>query len=951
MIRFATLVIAALLITLGAHAENGKIAGKISDKTYGEPVIGATIAVQGLSIGTVTDVDGNFQLSVPTGEYVIEIKYVGYQQKNIEGVVIKAGQTTEVVAVLEENESTKLNEVVVTARLDRETVNALYIQQRNNVSLSSGISADIIQRSPDKNTGEVLKRVSGASMQEGKYAVIRGLNDRYNMAMVNNALMSSTEPDRKAFSFDVIPSNVIDNIIINKTATPDMPGDFAGGVVKVLTKDVPEKDFITVGITAGMNTQTTFKDFKSTERGGLGYFGFPSQDHELSSAFGPSKDEYKAMPQAKRLEAAQTLPNNSFKTNTTSAMPNTSLNVSAGKSYTFKNGDKVGIVAAVNTANRSQRIDSFRRGKYLNNGDVHTLSNETQYKQESNTAALLNLAYTKGKSRISLKNLYNKMYDHNYTERLGYSTSSNQESPLYFTMPSDRSILNSQLEGSHAIGTRNVKVEWNLNYSNMRAYMHDFRTAEYQRGADGGFDGNPTISTDPYSLVDRDSRRFFSDQFDDNVGGNASVTYPFEIAGRKQSIKAGYFGLIKDRVFNARVFQHQFADTDPTNPAKDPLYHQSVETIFNSQNYNKNGFELLEITSNTDRYDAGATLHAGFVMADNTVGSKLRIIWGARYESYTQKLLAKDRAGKVIDRSTPFNDFLPSANITLDVNDKQKVRAAVSRTVNRPEFREIAPFGFIDYQNVWSVVGNDSLIRANITNYDLRYEIYPNPGEVISVGAFYKDFTNPIEFKMDDQSNLDFLIFTYQNASSAYAAGLEFEARKKLGFLGGAAFLDDITAATNLTYIYSRVAASSIIGGQITTVGTKTERPLQGQSPYIINFSLMYAPEKSNWAISALYNRIGHRIAVVGNASIPTTWENGRNIVDMQVSKKVLKGKGEFKLTASNLLNAPVVKYWNNDTKDAYKKGDSITGQGNDLIFQKYRLGTGISVGFRYTID
>lgn len=946
--RFITLLFAALLMAGYAFAGNGKVSGKISDEKTAEPIIGATIIVQGTAIGTVTDVDGYFQLSVPTGEYVLEVKYIGYQQKNIEGVVVKEGQTTEVSAVISEDNQTKLQEVVVTARMNRETVNALYIQQRNNVSLSSGISADIIQRSPDKNTGEVLKRVSGASIQDGKYVVIRGLNDRYNMAMLNNALMPSTEPDRKAFSFDIIPSNVIDNIIINKTATPDMPGDFAGGVVKVLTKDVPDKNFINAGVTLGYNSQTTFKNFTTTPDQGVPFLGFPAQDHKLSSAWGAGYEEYGHMSIDQKVAANKELPENSYVADTKTAMPNTSFQLSAGNTQSFKSGSKLGTIAALSLRNNQTTIHDYKRGKYLADNTVHTLSTEDQYINQTSMAGMLNLAYTKGKSRISFKNLYNKLYDKKYIDRRGYSTSSNQDNPLYATKPLERAVINSQLEGSHAFGKRNIKLEWNLNYANMRAYMNDFRTAEYSRSISGGALGNPVYeTTQPYKLVDRDSRRFFSEQKDDNIGGRLDLTYPFELGGRKQSVKVGYLGLFKNRAFGARTFQYIVYSS--TNPNYNTIVTQPVETIFNHENLGVDGFELRENTAASDEYDATGNLNSAYLMFDNIIGEKWRIIWGARYEAYTQILNAYNRSGTKINQETPFNNFLPSLNITYDVNEKNKVRFAASQTVNRPEFREIAPFTFIDYENVWSVVGNPALVRAEIMNFDLRYEIYPNPGEAITFGAFYKNFKNPIEAVLDPQANLDYLIFGYANAPSAFATGFEFEARKSLGFLGSAAWLDRLIAATNLSYIYSRVDVTNIVG-QSVIVGTKTIRPLQGQSPYIINFSLMYNSAKSGWSASALYNRIGHRIKYVGNATIPTTWENGRNIVDLQVSKSLFKGKGELKLTVSDLLNSPTTLYWNTDSKDGYRKGDELGTTNNDLIFQQYRTGTGVSLGFTYRL-
>lgn len=944
--RFITLLATALLLAGASFAQNGKIAGKISDKTYGEPVIGAAVGIQGMSIGAVTDVDGNFMISVPSGEYVVEIKYIGYQQKNIEGVAVKAGQTTEVKAILEESKSTQMSEVVITARMERETVNALYIQQRNSVSLSSGISADIIQRSPDKNTGEVLKRVSGASMQDGKYVVIRGLNDRYNMAMVNNAIMPSTEPDRKAFSFDVIPSDIIDNIIINKTATPDMPGDFAGGVVKVLTKDVPEKNFLNVGIGLGYNTQTTFKDFTTTPDGGAAYVGFPSGNHQLSSSFGTDRRAYLSKTLDERNAAVKELPENSYDATTRSALPNTSIKVSGGRSETFKNGSKLGVVGGLSLANSMTTIADYKRGKFLANEEgVHTRSSETQHRSEANSAGMLNLAYTKGKSRISLKNLYNKIYDKVYIDRDGYSTGSFQQNPFYITKPMERSVMSNQLEGSHAVGARNIKIDWNLNYSNLRANMNDFRTLEYMRniGTNTGFFEDPTYETSPAKLVDRNTRRFFSNLADDNIGANLDVTYPFEIQGRKQTLKAGYLGLMKSREFSARTFQYKFNSVTAANDEN--LRTMSPATVLGHNNLGVDKLELDEITFPSDAYQASGNLHSAYVMLDNNIGEKLRIIWGARYEAYTQNLKATDRAGNTIDQTTPFNNLLPSASITYDINEKQKLRLAGSQTVNRPEFREIAPFTFIDYENVWSVSGNPSLVRADITNVDLRYEIYPNGGEAITIGAFYKHFKNPIESKLDDQSNLDYLIYTYQNAASAYAAGVEFEARKRLSFISSA--LDNFIIGTNLTYIYSRVDASNIVGA---SAGNSAERPLQGQSPYIANVSLMYNSKKGGWSASALYNRIGQRIAFVGSRDILSTWENGRNIVDLQLGKQVLKGKGEFKLTVSDLLNSPHILYWNTNGSNAYKKGSDLRGVDNDLAIQHYRTGTGVSVGFTYRI-
>lgn len=922
----------------------GKIAGKISDEKTGYAVINAVVVVQGTANGTITDIDGRYDLEVDPGTYAIEVKYPGYDNKIVEGIVVKDNSVTETNVAMSISANNNLEEVVVKTTRNRETVAALYIDQRNSQSLSSGISADIIKRSPDRSTGEVLKRVSGASVQDNKYVVIRGLNDRYNMAMVNGALMPSTEPDRKAFSFDIIPSNLIDNMIISKTATPDLPGDFAGGVVQVLTKDVPDEDFLNIGIGASYNTQSTFKDFKSNDRPGGAALGFPNSDYELPSSFGETPADYRLLSRDKQLAAAKELPNN-YKVNNTTALPNPSLQASYGKSFKMKNGAKLGTILGVTYGSSQKIAPDFDRGKF-EIGTISSQSGETQYRYNSNTAALANFAYVKGRSKITFKNLFNTIYESTYYERVGFSTSSLQQTKMYSTVPSSRQIYNAQLQGKHSVGKGDkLQVDWNLNYSSMIAKQTDLRTAFYGRPITyerGQVFLNPSDTT--FRLIDRNSRRFFSDQRDNNFGGSFNVTHPFEINGKKQTLKAGYLGMYKMRDFSARVLQYEI--DRPTASGATAL---PIDQIFATDNIGAGRYSIDDNTNKTDEYEASALLNAGYVMLDNQFASKWRAIWGVRVESYSQNLLAFNQAGQEIDKTDVFTDVLPSLNLTYDLNTKTKLRLGVSRTVNRPEFREIAPFAFTDFENLWSIVGNPDLTRGNITNVDFRYEIYPTPGEAITFGLFYKDFKNPIEAVLDPQTNLDFFIFGYDNAQSAYAAGIEFDVRKKLNFLGSQDWLDRLIFSANLTYIYSRVNTSNYTG-VVVIPGTTAERPLQGQSPYIVNLSLLYNTN-NGWAFSALYNRIGERISIVGNASIPTTWENGRNVVDLQVSKSILKGKGELKLTVSDLLNSPYTFYWNQTAENSsYQKGDRVVGTDDDLIFQQYRLGTGVSLGFTYNL-
>jgi TonB-dependent receptor len=928
--RIATLFLTMFMLATQAFAK-GTITGKISDEKTGEPIIGATVVIQGTATGTATDVDGYFTLNTEAGDYVLEIKYIGYQQKNISEVAVKDGKVTTVNALVAEDDKTKLQEVVVTASLKKESINALYVLQKNSVAVSSGISADVIQRTPDRNTGEVLKRVSGASVQDGKYVVIRGLANRYNLAMVNNALMPSTEPDKKAFSFDVIPSNLIDNIIISKTATPDMPGDFAGGIVQVLTKDVPEKNFLNVGVTLGFNSQATFKDVTTNGISGGEYLGFGS-DKKLPASYGADYKDYKALTPEKQTAANKELSNNYAEKQST-ALPNMGVQASYGNAAYMKNGAKLGTVVGVSYRNGYSYIPEYIRANYQNDNSINSYNTDAQTKFSSNLAGLANFAYVKGKSKYSFKNLYNKILTNQYYNRKGYTVSTNQEIQMASSIPSERQVINTQLEGEHAIGDKNVKLNWNLNYSNFKSDQNDLRTAFYSRTVTFGADGQPVAENgSPYKIVDRNSRRFFSNQNDNSYGANLNMSYPFQMFDQKQTFKAGYMGLYKDRTFAARVFQYE---SYTGANVSDELAEMPVGEIFAPANLGPSGFRLNEITNPTDRYDATGLLNSGYLMLDNAFNSKWRLTWGVRFESYTQNLQGVDLSNKTIDKTDVFNDVLPSVNLSYSFNDKSKLRIGGSRTVNRPEFREIAPFQFLDFENLWTISGNPDLVRGNINNFDLRYEFYPNPGEAITVGAFYKKFENAIEAVMNSQSNLDLFIFGYQNAKSADAMGAEIDLRKNLSFLGTQKWMENLILGANLTYVYSKVDVSNLTGV------ASAERPLQGQSPYLINLSALYSDANSGLSFSALYNRVGHRINIVGNSTIRSTWENGRDVIDLQISKSVLKNRAEIKFTLGDLLNQATTLYWNTDSKNSYSKG-------TDVIFQQYKLGSTYTVGFNY---
>lgn len=906
---------------LGAtvFAQSGKISGKVSDQKTGETLIGVTIKVVGLTKGAATDVEGRYVIGgMAAGKYTIEASYVGYSTKRITDVEIKGSLSTVVDLIMEESNDQKLNEVVITASVKQESVNALYSSQKNSARISSGITADQIRRSPDKNTSEVLKRVSGASVQDGKFLVIRGLSDRYNVALINNSLLPSTEPDRRAFSFDIIPSNMIDRIVINKTASPDLPGDFAGGVTQVITKDIPDNNFINFSIATGYNTQATFKDFTSNKRNGTDFLGFDDGSRGIPSGFPSSRALYNPANAAQRV-AFSKLFSNPYKDETTTALPVQTYQFTWGNVARFKNESSFGSIISLNyrreQTKRNAERESFDGINFINK------YNDLNYRYNVALGALANFSYVKGKNKLSFKNLFNQSFEDSYIDRSGYI---NQNTDIRFNSSelNEKSLLSSQLEGEHQLGSKNWKFDWNLNYALTTRDQPDLRSIIYSR-VQG--------SNEPFSMGDDVTRRFFSDLTENNYGGGASLNIPFQFLEKKSNLKVGVLKQMRDRDFNSRTFLYGPAGSE-FNASKLTL---PKDLIFNPENIGTDGFVLDEITNNPDSYEGKTDLNAGYLMLDNNLAEKVRLVWGVRVEDYTQSIKSLNNSGVRTNFEKSFFDVLPSFNLTYALTTKSNFRLSGSKTVSRPELRELAPFVFINQEENVQIAGNPNLVRSQNTNADIRFETYSSAGEAFTLSLFYKNFDKPIEQITDGSATPDNLKFNYNNADRAYSYGFEIDLRKKLSFISDVQLLNNTTAFANFTYIKSQVE-SSLAGFQ--------KRALQGLSPYLINAGLQYTSTKGV-SFNALYNRIGDRIAKVGNPNIPNLYEKGRDVFDLQLSKRVLKDRGEFKLSVSDIFNQSVVSYFN------YGPDNKVYNRQDDVVYYGYKGGTNFTLGFTYNIN
>lgn len=925
-------ILTLLFSSLFTFAQGTQFTGKVSNNKN-EPLAGATILLVETGRQISSDADGRFVLTLETGKkYSITISNTGYSTKTISDIEVSTNADNNFIEIILENSAkTDLTGVTVVATSRRqENTNALIAFQRNNTSLSSGLAADFIRRTPDKNTGEVLRRVSGTSIQDNKFVIIRGLSDRYNSAYINGAALPSSEPDKRAFSFDVIPSALIDNVIINKTATPDLTGEFAGGLVQIKTKDIPTSNQLIVGFSLGFNTQSVFKDFISNTRGENDWLGFSGRS--LPSSYPRKYLAYSALPQQQRLDIARSFDDRAYDEETTTAGPIQQYNLTWANVKRYKNGAAFGSILGITYRNSKLIFDNTKR---LNekgvNGQPFFDYVDFQNKYSVNLGAIANLAWTYKKNKIAFKNLFNQLLEDNYYNRSGINTENLQDIFLRSSVLNQRSLYSAQLEGTHELPIKSIKWEWNLNFSLNDKTQPDLRVQTF---------GRSIGVNEPYriNLRGNNTNRFFSELNDKAFGYTTSFTMPFEMGGQKQSLKVGGSSSIRLRDFKAFIFGY----SEPTDQSLNTL---PFNEIFNNANIREGGFNMnTDLQNPQDKYYGVSAVSAGYVMLDNKLSENLRLVWGTRVEYFEQFLKSNvsgtDKAQIV---NTDKLDFLPSVNFTINTNKKTNLRFAASRTVARPEFREVAPFAFFDFEQIASTAGNPILKRSSIINGDIRYEIYPKAGELLSLGTFYKKFTDPIELRLNSASVATRRQYEFQNAESAELFGVEAEFRKSLSFLDGNndSWLNRLYFNGNATLIFSTVRL-----GNLDPNGNKapaTTRPLQGQSPYLINAGFQYDSEKGT-NISLLYNRIGERLVLVGNDDFDDIYEVPRNLLDFQISQKVMKTKGEVRLTISDILNNPFQTYENRDGKRTFVAL-------NDRTFSNYKPGTTITIGFNYNFD
>jgi TonB-dependent receptor len=946
MRKILLLGLAALLTPLFLFAQ-GTISGTIIDQNSAEPLIGANVVLDGTAIGASTDFDGKYQFAVDPGVYTIAVSYTGYENKKITEVNVKDGEITYLDVTLSDEAVDLGLDVVVTAQAIERSENALLLLQKKSDKIQDGISSQEMSRYSVGDAAGAMQKVTGATVSGGKYIYIRGLGDRYSLSQLNGLIMPSSDPYRNGAQLDLIPSNLLDNIITSKTATPDLPGTFTGGNVDIRTKSFPEQFSLTVSVSGSYNSQNNLVDNFLTHQGGsTDYWGYNDgsrdrpailDDPAIRDVLNTQTPLLARLNYQKRGQEIATAADQAIRAMDMNFVPaETTTPIDHGASIAYGNshdflGGTLGVIMSASFSQQYQQLYQFERanwrledlsqGNLFNQGDFR----ETLSTQNPTVNGLLGLAY-KFSPMHSVN--FNVIYNHNTTKSTRFVEGERPDNIIFPDFLEGRSMVFNergltayQLGGEHMFEALNkAKVEWKVSTSQSSLFEPNTRFFENQYNIE--FD----ISSIPASNIQRPFY-FYRDLADEQVDAKLDFTLPFS-QNNANKIKFGTLITQKDRTFKEWRYQieEHVGYTDEFLGDVEAYLDPSNIGIVNVDDQRGRyylGNYLVNRSLPGNNYTGSDDVTAFYGMITLAVTPKLKFIGGARYEKTELRAESEDpnrEAGNIDEEN-----ILPSANFVYSLSENMNIRAAYSQTLARPNMREMAPFEGFDPITKEIYIGNPNLDKTDIQNFDLRWEWYVTPGELIAVSAYYKDFTNPITqiYRRAPNPEIQFV-----NVGGASLYGLELELRKNLGFLGAGAFFQNLKFSSNFSVIESTMDVVDLTGLE------PENRPFEGQPSFILNAALIYSDVDHGWDATLALNSLGDRLNIIGREGTPDIYDRGRNQLDFTLIKKI--GDLNLKLTAQNILDSPFVV--------------SSDYLGREYVYSRFNRGITFGTGVSYTI-
>ena len=889
MLRKKILIAAFSVITINLLAQTGNIAGVITDKKTGETLIGATAVIETLNKGALADLNGRFIINgLSPGNYKLKISYISYKTLEIADVKVVAGQTTAIDIAMSEAENI-LQEVVVTGERRMNNEISMIHVQKTALNVVSIVSAQQITRTQDRDASEVIKRIPGISLIDNRFIIARGLSQRYNNVWINNSAVPSSEADSRAFSFDMVPSGQIENLMIIKTPAPELPADFTGGFVKVTTKSVPEENSLQISYGININTMTHFRDFKYINGSQTDFLGLDNGLRGMRSVI--PKQLLDGRNAELVTDATVNGFNNDWIVHTRKPIADQRFSAMLNRFAKLSNGGRLGVTAAFNYTYSYlayHDMTNARFGIYNKTDDAALyLYNyqDDQYSITAKTGGMLNLIWMLSNNhKLEFRNIFNQQGRNRYTYRDGWQNiSSKYEQQKEEYLYNSRSTYTGQLSGAHTL-SKAGNIDWTFGYSYANKNQPDRREINRQEDIDQ-FEWENTM-------------RQFIRLDEDTYSAGMNYSRDFVFGSFVPSLKAGGYAEYRSRDYNTRYFVYKM---NILNLPDDFCYRDVATEMMLPEYFSADKFFISDATKKTNNYLGENLLTSGYAGLNIPFG-KFNVYSGVRYENSLMQLI--NYITLTTDETETFDykssDFFPSINAAYNINKTNLLRLAYGKTINRQEFREVSPSSFYDFDLFSFVRGNKELKQAYIHNFDFRYEVYPSIGEMISFALFYKKFINPIEWTFIDSGGS--YTYTFENANEADSYGIELDMKKGLGFIG----MPNWSLSFNGSLISSNV--------KFDKASMEHDRPMQGQSPYIVNTGLFY--QNNNLSAGIMYNVIGKRIVGTGrndnsqsasiDNNVPDMYEMPRHAMDLSLNYKFGK-RIELNASVRDILAAPFV--------------------------------------------
>ncbi|MEL6558904.1 MAG: TonB-dependent receptor [Bacteroidota bacterium] len=949
---FFASIVAFVLVSISsfAFAQKGIIRGTIIEDSSGEPLFGVTVIIKGTTTGAVTDFDGKFEIKVEPGVYDLQASFVSYKTTTISQVEVKEGDVTVFNQIRMLDDIAELQEVIVTADVIRQSETALLTIKRKSVNVIDGISSENFKKIGDSDAGAAAKRVTGVSVEGGKYVYVRGLGDRYTKTTLNGLDIPGLDPDRNSIQMDVFPTNLIDNLVVLKSFTPDLPADFTGGIVNIETKDFPEKKIFDVSASLSFNPNMHFNsDYITYEGSSTDFLGFDNGERDLPA-----------------IARGQNIPNPFENTNeevdgflqefspTLGAINQTSfadvgLGITYGDQLELGNGHKVGYLVSGNYKNQTVFYDDVFFGEFQNDRDPSQSEFQRAFTQTGSLGrnnvllgGLAGIAYktNSSKFKLNLMHLQNGessagqfqlIDDDAAIGKSGYL--GNSDNLEYI----ERSVTNAFLSGEHHLAGDLWDIDWRASITNSSQYDPDIRKTAYTEVASNlrfvsGGAGNPS--------------RLWRELDESNIAGKIDVTRNYQFLARDAKFKFGVSQVFKERDYEILDYNVLFFGS------QQPEWTGDATEVWTNNNLFPNGsIYLVSGVSepNSNQYNATVSNTGFYFLNEFSITEKLKSIVGLRAENFVQRHTGRDQLQvntlddeKVLDSF----DLFPSLNLIFGLSERQNLRGSYSRTIARPSFKELSFAQILDPVSNRIFNGglfavddwNGRLVETRIDNLDLRWEMFMDRGQLLSVSAFYKAFDNPIELVRLPQSQT-VAQFQPRNVGNAQLFGLEFEFRKALDFVSTK--LEKFSVTGNFTFVESSLDISSAELRNRRNNAREGEsiedtRTMAGQAPWIVNAGFAYNDPEKLLDAGLYYNVKGETLAVVGGGIDPDVFTEPFHSLNFNLNKTVgAKEKLTLNFSISNILG---------DKREQFFQREGATEQ----LFQSLNPGTSIGVGIKY---